>query len=185
MQISRTLLNLYREPNAPVNIDLKELLEGVLLLLQRRLDTQGVTVQHNFDGRFVIEGFPAELRQVFTNLITNAADATGVAGTILIRMHAVPAEELHGAGVIVEILDSGPGIPDHAEDKLFQPFFTTKGDQGTGLGLWVSMGIVQKHGGTIRLKNSDDPELRGACVRVYLPARTLATSSSRATAHVG
>ncbi|HEX3437237.1 MAG TPA: CHASE3 domain-containing protein [Pseudacidobacterium sp.] len=185
MQISRTLLNLYREPNAPVNIDLKELLEGVLLLLQRRLDTQGVTVQHNFDGSFVIEGFPAELRQVFTNLITNAADATGVAGTILIRMHAVPAEELHGAGVIVEILDSGPGIPDQAEGKLFQPFFTTKGDQGTGLGLWVSMGIVQKHGGTIRLKNSDDAELRGACVRVYLPARTLATSSSRATAHVG
>jgi PAS domain S-box-containing protein len=185
MQISRTLLNLYREPNAPVNVDLKELLEGVLLLLQRRLDTQGVTVQHNFDGSFVIEGFPAELRQVFTNLITNAADATGVAGTILIRMHAVPAEELHGAGVIVEILDSGPGIPDQAEGKLFQPFFTTKGDQGTGLGLWVSMGIVQKHGGTIRLKNSDDAELRGACVRVYLPARTLATSSSRATAHVG
>ncbi|HEY2467165.1 MAG TPA: CHASE3 domain-containing protein [Terracidiphilus sp.] len=185
MQISRTLLNLYREPNAPVNVDLKELLEGVLLLLQRRLDTQGVTVQHNFDGSFVIEGFPAELRQVFTNLITNAADATGVAGTILIRMHPVPAEELHGAGVIVEILDSGPGIPDQAEGKLFQPFFTTKGDQGTGLGLWVSMGIVQKHGGTIRLKNSDDSELRGACVRVYLPARTLATSSSRATAHVG
>jgi PAS domain S-box-containing protein len=185
MQISRTLLNLYREPNAPVNIDLKELLEGVLLLLQRRLDTQGVTVQHNFDGNFVIEGFPAELRQVFTNLIINAADATGVDGTILIRMSGVPAEEFHGSGVIVEILDSGPGIPDHAEQKLFQPFFTTKGDQGTGLGLWVSMGIVQKHGGTIRLKNSDDSDLHGACVRVYLPARTLATSSSRATAHVG
>ena len=185
MQISRTLLNLYREPNAPVNIDLKELLEGVLLLLQRRLDTQGVTVQNNFDGNFVIEGFPAELRQVFTNLIINAADATGVDGTILIRMSGVPAEEFHGSGVIVEILDSGPGIPDHAEQKLFQPFFTTKGDQGTGLGLWVSMGIVQKHGGTIRLKNSDDSDLHGACVRVYLPARTLATSSSRATAHVG
>jgi len=185
MQISRTLLNLYREPNAPVSVDLKELLEGVLLLLQRRLDTQGVTVQNNFDGNFVIEGFPAELRQVFTNLIINAADATGVDGTILIRMSGVPAEEFHGSGVVVEILDSGPGIPDHAEQKLFQPFFTTKGDQGTGLGLWVSMGIVQKHGGTIRLKNSDDSDLHGACVRVYLPARTLATSSSRATAHVG
>ena len=185
LQISRTLLNLYREPNAPVKVDLKELLESVLLLLHRRLDTQSVTVQHNFDGSFVVEGFPAELRQVFTNLITNAADATGINGKILIRMHGVPAEELHGSGVIVEILDSGPGIPHHAEQKLFQPFFTTKGEKGTGLGLWVSMGIVQKHGGTIRLKNSEDPHLHGAWVRVYLPAHTLATSSSRSTAHVG
>ena len=184
LQISRTLLNLYREPNAPVKVDLKELLESVLLL-HRRLDTQSVTVQHNFDGSFVVEGFPAELRQVFTNLITNAADATGINGKILIRMHGVPAEELHGSGVIVEILDSGPGIPHHAEQKLFQPFFTTKGEKGTGLGLWVSMGIVQKHGGTIRLKNSEDPDLHGAWVRVYLPAHTLATSSSRSTAHVG
>ena len=185
LQISRTLLNLYREPNAPVKVDLKELLESVLLLLHRRLNTQSVTVQHNFDGSFVVEGFPAELRQVFTNLITNAADATGINGKILIRMHGVPAEELHGSGVIVEILDSGPGIPHHAEQKLFQPFFTTKGEKGTGLGLWVSMGIVQKHGGTIRLKNSEDPDLHGAWVRVYLPAHTLATSSSRSTAHVG
>ena len=185
LQISRTLLNLYREPNAPVKVDLKELLESVLLLLHRRLDTQSVTVQHNFDGSFVVEGFPAELRQVFTNLITNAADATGINGKILIRMHGVPAEELHGSGVMVEILDSGPGIPHHAEQKLFQPFFTTKGEKGTGLGLWVSMGIVQKHGGTIRLKNSEDPDLHGAWVRVYLPAHTLATSSSRSTAHVG
>jgi len=185
LQISRTLLNLYREPNAPVKVDLKELLESVLLLLHRRLDMQSVTVQHNFDGSFVVEGFPAELRQVFTNLITNAADATGMNGKILIRMHGVPAEELHGSGVMVEILDSGPGIPHHAEQKLFQPFFTTKGEKGTGLGLWVSMGIVQKHGGTIRLKNSEDPDLHGAWVRVYLPAHTLATSSSRSTAHVG
>lgn len=185
LQISRTLLNLYREPNAPVKVDLKELLESVLLLLHRRLDMQSVTVQHNFNGSFVVEGFPAELRQVFTNLITNAADATGINGKILIRMHGVPAEELHGSGVMVEILDSGPGIHHHAEKKLFQPFFTTKGEKGTGLGLWVSMGIVQKHGGTIRLKNSEDPDLHGAWVRVYLPAHTLATSSSRSTAHVG
>jgi PAS domain S-box-containing protein len=185
LQISRTMLNLYREPNAPVNVDLKELLEGVLLLLHRRLVSQDVTVEHNFDGSFVIEGFPAELRQVFTNLITNAADATGPNGKILIRMRGVSAEELHGSGVIVEILDDGPGISNQAEQKLFQPFFTTKGEQGTGLGLWVSMGIVQKHGGTIRLQNSDDTDLRGACVRVYLPAHTLATSSSRSTVHVG
>ena len=184
MQISRTMLNLYREPNAPVEVDLKDLLEGVLLLLQRRLDNQGIAVQQDFAGGFVIEGFPAELRQVFANLIANAVDASGSEGRILIRMRGVPAEEFRGAGVVIEIVDSGPGIADYASQKLFRPFFTTKGDQGTGLGLWVSMGIVQKHGGTIRIDNNNDGDLHGANVRVYLPARTLATPSSRATAHV-
>lgn len=184
MQISRTMLNLYREPNAPVEVDLKELLEGVLLLLQRRLDNQGIAVRQDFGGSFMVEGFPAELRQVFANLITNAVDAAGPEGKILIRMRGVPAEEFRGAGVVIEILDNGPGIADQASQKLFQPFFTTKGEQGTGLGLWVSMGIVQKHGGTIRIENSEDAEMPGASARVYLPARTLATPSSRSTAHV-
>jgi PAS domain S-box-containing protein len=184
MQISRTMLNLYREPNAPVEVDLKDLLEGVLLLLQRRLDSHGIVVRQDFGGSFIVEGFPAELRQVFANLITNAVDAAGAQGRILIRMRGVPAEEFRGAGVVIEILDSGPGVTDQASQKLFQPFFTTKGENGTGLGLWVSMGIVQKHGGTIRIENSNDGDLRGATVRVYLPVRTLATPSSRATAHV-
>ncbi len=184
MQISRTLLNLYREPIAPVDVDLKELLEGVLLLLQRRLDNQGIRVRQDFGGSFVVEGFPAELRQVFANVIANAVDAAGPEGRILIRMRGLPAEEFRGAGVVIQILDSGPGITDQASQKLFQPFFTTKGEQGTGLGLWVSSGIVQKHGGTIRIENSNDAELAGVSVRVYLPARTLATASSRATAHV-
>jgi PAS domain S-box-containing protein len=185
MQISRTMLNLYREPNAPVEVDLKELLESVLLLLQRRLDNQSILVRRDFNDEFIVEGFPAELRQVFANLIANAVDAAGAGGKILIRMYTVPAEELRGAGATVEILDSGPGIPEQALQKVFQPFFTTKGDQGTGLGLWVSMGIVQKHGGILRLENSTDPEFSGAHVRVYLPARTLATAASRSTAHVG
>jgi len=72
----------------------------------------------------------------------------------------------------VEIADSGRGIAPHVEKKLFQPFMTTKGERGTGLGLWVSLGIVQKHGGTVRISNSIEGDLRGAIVRVYLPERS-------------
>ena len=85
---------------------------------------------------------------------------------------------------MVEVTDSGPGISEQASANLFQPFFTTKGEDGTGLGLWVSNGIVLKHGGSIRIANSDDPDLQGARVRVYLPARTMANASTRATVHV-
>lgn len=174
MQISRTLLSLYREPRAPVRIDLRELIEGVLLLLDRRIQHHGIRVEANLDGSLFVEGYPAELRQVFTNLIVNAMEAAGSKGRIRIRMEKADAGELHGAGAVVEIADSGPGIAPEIASRLFQPFFTTKGADGTGLGLWVSMGIVQKHGGAIRLADSGESALRGACLRVFLPARTLA-----------
>jgi len=147
MQISRTMLSLYREPKAPIRIDLGELIEGVLLLLDRRLQLQGIRLETQISGDLAVEGFPAELRQVFTNLIVNAVEAAGTKGRIRIRMEHADAGELQGAGAIIEVADSGPGIPPEAAKNLFQPFFTTKGVHGTGLGLWVSMGIVQKHGG--------------------------------------
>ncbi|HZD50521.1 MAG TPA: ATP-binding protein [Silvibacterium sp.] len=184
MQISRTLLSLYREPKAPVMVDLKELAEGVLLLLERRLAQQRITVERQYIEPYIVEGFPAELRQVFTNVLLNALDAAGSGGRIRIRMEPAPAQELRSAGTLIEVSDSGPGVSENARPKLFQPFFTTKGENGTGLGLWVSNGIVQKHGGYMRIANNHDGDLKGACVRVYLPARTMASASTRATAHV-
>jgi PAS domain S-box-containing protein len=174
MQISRTMLSLYREPKAPVEIRLRELIDGVLLLLDRRLQHQGVRVETEIADSLTVEGFPAELRQVLTNLIVNAMDASGPKGRIRIRVQRAEAGELRGVGALIEIADSGPGIPPDTVSRLFQPFVTTKGANGTGLGLWVSMGIVQKHGGSIHIGQSDDIDLSGACIRVFLPARTFA-----------
>ena len=174
MQISRTMLSLYREPRAPIQIDLRELIEGVLLLLDRRLQHQGIRMETKIAGDLAVEGFPAELRQVFTNLIVNAIEASGAKGKVRITMEHAESAEMHGAGAAIEIADSGPGIDPEAAKRLFQPFFTTKGADGTGLGLWVSMGIVQKHGGSISIVERADPELPGACIRVFLPARTMA-----------
>jgi PAS domain S-box-containing protein len=182
MQISRTMLSLYREPKAPIQIDLRELIQGVLLLLDRRLQHHGIQMDTKMDGKLAVEGFPAELRQVFTNLIVNAIEAAGPKGRVRIRMEHAEPGELQGAGAIVEVADSGPGIPPDAAKKLFQPFFTTKGADGTGLGLWVSMGIVQKHGGSISVVESADGELPGACIRVFLPARTMAHQAGQPAA---
>ena len=185
MQISRTMLSLYREPKAPIPVDLKDLIEGVLLLLERRIAQQNIQVQSEFLEPCIVEGFPAELRQVVTNVLVNAIEAAGTQGHIRILLEAAPAEEFRGAGALIEVADSGSGIADEAVPRMFQPFFTTKGEQGTGLGLWVSMGIVQKHGGTIRLQNCGDAVYRGACARIYLPTKTLASADRRSTPHVG
>ncbi len=169
LQISRAMLGLYREPKAPVEVDLRELLESVLLLLDRQLKDQSIAVDRRLGDGDTVQGFPGELRQVFTNLITNGAEASGRGGRVQVMVESsFPADSRPGA--LVTITDSGPGIQEAHQAKLFKPFFTTKGEQGTGLGLWVSRGIVEKHGGKIELTNSTDPIFPGAAVRVYLPA---------------
>lgn len=183
MQISRTMLSLYRESKAPVSVDLKDLIEGVLLLLERRIATAQIEVKTEFDHPCMVEGFPAELRQVLTNVLVNAVEAAGPGGHMRVRLQATPAEEFRGAGAMIEVSDSGAGIRDGDAQRLFRPFFTTKGEQGTGLGLWVSMGIVQKHGGMIRLQNCGEDLYKGACASIYLPAKTLAGGGTRTSAH--
>jgi PAS domain S-box-containing protein len=169
LQISRAMLGLYREPKAPVEVNMRELLQSVLLLLDRQLKDQFVTLERKLEEDAFIQGFPGELRQVFTNLITNAAEAAGPHGRVQVLLESeLPADTRPGA--MVTISDSGPGVPESVQAKLFKPFFTTKGELGTGLGLWVSRGIVEKHGGKIELTNSTDPAYPGAAVRVYLPA---------------
>ena len=175
LQISRAMLGLYREPQAPIEVNLRELLESVLVLLDRRLKEQRIVVERSLDASATVEGFPGELRQVFTNLITNAAEAAGPNGRIRVRLdNASPIKGRPGA--VVTITDSGAGLPEGMGNKLFQPFVTTKGEQGTGLGLWVSQGIVGKHSGTLELSNATGGDLRGATVRVYLPSRVASTS---------
>jgi PAS domain S-box-containing protein len=181
MQISRTMLSLYREPKSPVKVDLKELIEGVLLLLERRIAHQRIQILRELQKPCIVEGFPAELRQVVTNVLVNAIEASGAGGKMRVRLEPTPPEEFRGAGAVIEVVDSGPGITDFASQHIFTPFFTTKGEQGTGLGLWVSMGIVQKHGGMIRLQNCGLIDYSGACARIYLPAKTMASGRKLVT----
>ena len=172
-QISRAMLGLYRESKAPVAVDLSDMLHEILLLMERRLADLGVTVSSDLPSAISVAAFPAELRQVFTNLIANAAEAAGPEGKVHISVEPQPqgvdstGHKLQ-AGATVVIADNGPGIPDDIQPQLFQPFFTTKGEHGTGLGLWVSRGIVNKHGGTIRLTSDTSAAHHGTVVSVFL-----------------
>jgi PAS domain S-box-containing protein len=172
-QISRAMLGLYRESKAPVVVDLKEMLQETLLLLERRLADMGVAVSTDMPKPISVAAFPAELRQVFTNLITNAAEAAGSGGAIKIRITPRKAGvdatgQKMQAGATVIIADNGAGISEDVHSHLFQPFFTTKGELGTGLGLWVSRGIINKHGGTISIESDTSQAAHGTVVKVFL-----------------
>ncbi len=172
-QISRAMLSLYRESKAPVEIDLTEMLQSILLLMEWRFTALGISTETELPEELVIHGFPAELRQVFTNLLTNAAEASRSQDVIRVSAKPCPAHVdkngvWHEPGAMVSISDRGPGVPETIREQLFQPFFTTKGERGTGLGLWVSRGILNKHGGRIDLESSVDPLHHGTTVNVFL-----------------
>jgi PAS domain S-box-containing protein len=172
-QISRAMLGLYRESKAPVQVDLREMLQEILLLLERRLSGLEVTIATDMPNAISVAAFPAELRQVFTNLIANAAEAASPGGKITVSITPQPSGvDATGnkmqAGAIVTIADNGTGIAEEIRTHLFQPFFTTKGERGTGLGLWVSRGIVNKHGGTISLESDTSEVSHGTVVDVFL-----------------
>jgi signal transduction histidine kinase len=172
-QISRSMLGLYRESKAPVVTDLKEMLQEILLLMERRFIELNVMVSAHMPQTVSVLAFPAELRQVFTNLITNAAEAASPGGRVEVSItpdnastDATGQKILPGA--TVTITDDGAGIRPEVQSHLFQPFFTTKGERGTGLGLWVSRGIINKHGGTISLKSDTSEAAHGTVASVFL-----------------
>jgi signal transduction histidine kinase len=169
--ITRQMLRFYRDTTnrAPVNIP--ELLDSTVQLFARKIQDKRVKVEKRYLDCPGIFGFPGELRQVFSNLLINALDATPAGGRIVIQVSAGRQWKHRGReGVRITICDNGSGIEPGAMPHIFEPFFTTKEQHGTGLGLWVSYGIVQKHQGDIRVRSSVQPHRCGTCFSIFLPA---------------
>jgi signal transduction histidine kinase len=106
---------------------------------------------------------PGELKQVVANLIANAVDATEPGGQVQISVRR------HGEKAEIAVADNGSGIDIANLPHVFEPFFTTKSDVGTGLGLWVTKGIVEKQGGTIMVASSTGADDHGTTITVTLP----------------
>lgn len=128
--------------------DVHDGLESTLVMLTRKLD--GIRVERDYDRSLPrVPAYPAELNQVWTNLVDNAVDAMASSGTLTVR--TFPEDRC----VVVEVADTGPGVPEDLQRRIFEPFFTTKPvGQGTGLGLDISRRIVvERHGGDLRLRS--------------------------------
>jgi len=179
-QIAQQTLGFYRDTTRPIDINLTEMLEGVVNLFSRKMDYKKIECRLDLSPDLHIFGLQGEVRQVFSNLLVNAIDASSKS-VILIRARARAFRGRPGVSVL--IADHGTGIPFAARQRLFSPFFTTKQSVGTGLGLWVTRGIVEKQGGAIRFRTSTDKP-SGTVFRVFLPAEFLnpdkfATTHSR------
>ena len=168
--ITAHTLRFHREPAGPVPVKVAELLDSVLTLFHSRLCHANIAVKKECGTVTPILGLERELRQLFANLVGNALDAMGKGGTLTLRLRNVVSNNGHGAGVRVTVADTGHGIAPEMKPKLFEPFFTTKGQTGTGLGLWISSEIVQKHKGSIRVRSSVRPQRSGTVFSVFLPA---------------
>ena len=149
-EFAHQTLGFVRETSSPAQVNLEEILDQVLQLYQRRLQDKHIQVEKRYATGARITGFPGELRQLFANLIINAVDAMKDGGRLWVRVRR--SHQNARAAVSVTIADNGAGIPPDAVARIFEPFFTTKQDFGTGLGLWFSQGIAQKHGGHIRFR---------------------------------
>jgi PAS domain S-box-containing protein len=162
--ISRQTLAPHRETKLPVVTKISELIDDVYAMYRPRLQAAKIDVERNYHIVGEVTIYPSELRQVFTNLMTNAIDAIGQKGKIAISIEEGPANE-----IVVKVRDTGTGIPEENRKLIFEPFFSTKGDQGTGIGLWVIKGIVEKLSGRIEVESSTTGET-GTTFSIYLPA---------------
>jgi PAS domain S-box-containing protein len=168
--IVRQTLGFYREATHPVRLEISGIMKSVLDLYRRRIEQKKIQITADFSREISILGFPGEMRQVFSNLIANALDALPVAGRIDLRVHqARNPQGPHELGVLCRVYDNGEGIRRDHLHSIFEPFFTTKGEKGTGLGLWVTYGILTKHGGWIRVRSNSRPGRSGTMFLIFLP----------------
>jgi len=170
-EIAIHTLKFFRQLSKPTSVYLTELVDSALVLYQARLVSACVTVQKDFRACPPMTAMAGELRQVVVNLVGNALDAMRSGGTLSIRIDR-GREYSNGSrpGMRLTIGDSGSGISPEIKSRLFEPFVSSKGDTGTGLGLWVSSEIIRKHGGTIRFKSSSSPPSTGTVFSIFLPA---------------
>ena len=166
--ITKMTLGFYRESGAPTPVDLGDLVREVIALYEAKLRAKNIRVHTQAAASQPIFGSRGELRQVIANLVANAVDVLPGGGAI--RVVTTDSD----GGVQIRVSDNGPGIPAQNLARIFEPFFTTKAELGTGLGLWVSRQIVEKHGGTIGVESSPG----GTCFTISLPS---ATQFSRAS----
>jgi len=168
--LTRQTLGFYRDSRAAIPLRLGALVTSLATVFASRIRNKEIDFQSEIRHDPELVGIPGELRQLIANLISNSIDAVPRRGRVRIRLSRGREKRAERReGVRLTVADSGPGIPPAVHARLFEPFFTTKKDVGTGLGLWVCKGIVEKHHGQISVKSYRQNGNSGTVFSVFLP----------------
>ncbi len=167
--IASQTLRFYRQSTRPQAIQCSSLVDSVLTLYQGRILNSRIQVERRERVKEPLVCFEGEIRQVLNNLVSNALDAMPHGGRLLVRSRAAMNWTTGERGLALTFADTGSGIPRDIRERIFEPFFTTKDMSGTGLGLWITKDIIEKHHGSIRVRSSQRTGRSGTVFSLFLP----------------
>jgi PAS domain S-box-containing protein len=166
--IAQQTLGFYRDGARPALLTISEVLEDVLNIYERKFKYKQLRVEKRIEPRLTLSTLEGQLKQVLSNLLMNAVQASPDKGRIIVSARGWRDPKSGRRGARITIADDGSGIPAKDRDKIFSPFFTTKSELGTGLGLWISRELLEKSGGHIRFR-SRDSRPSGTVMSIYVP----------------
>ena len=171
-QITVQTLRFYRRSTKPTQTDVHELIETVLVLFESRLTALKIQTMRQFNAKLTIMAHDGEIRQVIVNLVGNAIDALPAGGRLLIRTTESHERRSGRRGLRITVADEGTGMTGETLARIFEPFYSTKGITGAGLGLWVSREIVDRHQGLMRARSRESRPGRpgGTVFTLFIPA---------------
>jgi PAS domain S-box-containing protein len=168
-QIVAQTLRFHRQSTKARLITVRELLGPTLALYQGRMTNSQIDLKLDYRCDVAITCYEGDVRQVLNNLIGNAIDSMWKGGRLTVRTAKARLWRSRTAGIRITVADTGHGMTPEIIRRIFEPFYTTKGINGTGLGLWISSGIVEKHGGRIQLRSRAEPSPTGTAFSLFLP----------------
>jgi len=170
--ITTQTLRFHRQSSRPTEVTCEDLIGNVLGILRSRLRNARVTVESRKRSKRTVLCFDGEIRQVIYNVVVNAVDAMQPRGGRLILRSRDGHDAARRPGLFLSIADTGTGMSPATLSKIFEPFYSTKGIAGTGLGLWISKEIITRHHGHLRVRTSQHPTHAGTIFTIFLPAES-------------
>jgi PAS domain S-box-containing protein len=168
-QIASNTLKFHTQQTKPASTNVVQLVESVLVLFQGKLTATKVALEVEPRGEPELICFAGEIRQVLANLIRNALDAMPSGGRLRVRVRPSTDWRRGESGVRITIADTGFGMSPETRRQIYDPFFTTKGTSGTGLGLWITAGILARHRGSMHLRSKTTPGISGTTFTLIFP----------------